>query len=51
MERFAADLHNELGANIHTIGLLSDAATDAQDSKEEWTMGFERQYHNSVIVI
>jgi len=33
--RFAADLHDELGANIHTIGLLSDLAKDAIDSPEE----------------
>lgn len=36
--RFAADLHDELGANLHTIGLLSDAATIAHDSEEEWQM-------------
>ncbi|MFC7338714.1 sensor histidine kinase [Haloferula chungangensis] len=33
-ERFAADLHDELGANIHTIGLLGDLARDA-NSREE----------------
>ena len=33
-ERFAADLHDELGANIHTIGLLGDLARDT-DSPEE----------------
>lgn len=37
-ERFAADLHDELGANIHTIGLLSDAASVAHDSPDEWSM-------------
>ena len=31
-ERFAADLHDELGANLHTIGLLSDLATQAQQT-------------------
>ena len=31
-ERLAADLHDELGANLHTIGLLSDLAADAGDS-------------------
>ncbi len=36
--RFAADLHDELGANLHTIALLSDAATAAHDSEEEWQM-------------
>ncbi|MCH6258618.1 hypothetical protein MLD52_18805 [Puniceicoccaceae bacterium K14] len=34
-ERFAADLHDELGANLHTIGLLSDLAIDSIDSREE----------------
>lgn len=33
-KRFAADLHDELGANIHTIGLLCDLARDA-DTREE----------------
>ncbi|MCM2370397.1 histidine kinase [Aporhodopirellula aestuarii] len=28
-ERFAADLHDEVGADLHTIGLLSDLARDA----------------------
>ena len=36
--RFAADLHDELGANLHTIALLSDAATVAHESAEEWQM-------------
>ena len=34
-ERFAADLHDELGANLHAIGLLGDLAKDAVDSREE----------------
>ncbi|MDF7806434.1 histidine kinase [Pontiellaceae bacterium B12219] len=34
-ERFAADLHDELGANLHTIGLLSDLAEETQDSPDE----------------
>lgn len=34
-EQFAADLHDELGANLHTIGLLSDLAKEAIDSREE----------------
>ena len=33
-ERFAADLHDELGANIHTIGLLGDLARDTQSPEE-----------------
>ena len=32
--RFAADLHDELGANIHTIGLLGDLARDATSREE-----------------
>lgn len=35
--RFAADLHDELGANLHTIGLLSDLAQESQPSSEEYT--------------
>jgi signal transduction histidine kinase len=31
-ERFAADLHDELGANIHTMGLLGDVALNAMHS-------------------
>ncbi|MFC1765316.1 ATP-binding protein, partial [Planctomycetota bacterium] len=34
-ERFAADLHDELGANLHTIGLLGDLAKEAVDSPDE----------------
>ena len=33
--RLAADLHDELGANLHTIGLLSDMATETIDDPEE----------------
>ena len=33
--RLAADLHDELGANIHTIGLLSDLAAETTDDPEE----------------
>jgi signal transduction histidine kinase len=40
--RFAADLHDELGANVHTIGLLSDAAKVAHDSPDEWQMLHQR---------
>ncbi|MFC5051370.1 hypothetical protein ACFPK9_12200 [Rubritalea spongiae] len=35
-ERLAADLHDELGADVHAIGLLSDAADTAHASPEEW---------------
>lgn len=34
-ERIAANLHDELGANLHAIGLLGDLAKDAVDSKED----------------
>ena len=34
-ERFAADLHDELGANLHTIGILGDLAREAVDSRED----------------
>ena len=34
-ERLAADLHDELGANLHTIGLLSDLATKATEEKRD----------------
>jgi signal transduction histidine kinase len=33
--RFAADLHDELGANLHTIGLLSDLADESRDDPGE----------------
>jgi len=34
-ERLAADLHDELGADLHTIGLLSDLAGETTNSSEE----------------
>ncbi len=34
-ERIAADLHDDLGANIHTIGLISDMAKKAAHSPDE----------------
>jgi signal transduction histidine kinase len=34
-ERIAADLHDELGANIHAIGLLSDLAQAAKTSPDK----------------
>jgi len=40
--RFAADLHDELGANLHTIGLLSDLAEQAMDEPEELSMLHQR---------
>jgi len=33
-ERFAADLHDELGANLHAIGLLSDLVDDARNNPD-----------------
>jgi len=41
-ERFAADLHDELGANVHTIGLLSDAAQDSHGDEADWKMLHKR---------
>ncbi len=41
-QRLAADLHDELGANVHTIGLLSDAAKCAGSAPEEWNMLHDR---------
>jgi signal transduction histidine kinase len=34
-ERFAADLHDELGANLHTIGLLSQLARKKMETSPE----------------
>ncbi|MDF7801257.1 histidine kinase [Pontiellaceae bacterium B1224] len=34
-ERFAADLHDELGADLHTIGLLSDLAGETGNDPKE----------------
>ncbi|MFC1766914.1 sensor histidine kinase, partial [Planctomycetota bacterium] len=34
-QRIAADLHDELGANLHAIGLLSDLTQNAQESPEK----------------
>ena len=34
-ERIAADLHDELGANLHAIGLLSDLVQSAKESPEK----------------
>ncbi|MHC4626980.1 MAG: histidine kinase [Planctomycetota bacterium] len=34
-EHIAADLHDELGANLHAIGLLSDLALNAKDTPEK----------------
>lgn len=36
-ERLAADLHDELGANLHTIGLLSDLAIDSREDEHEFS--------------
>lgn len=41
-ERLAADLHDELGANLHTIGLLSDLAASAGDSPTEMATLYRR---------
>jgi len=41
-ERLAADLHDELGANLHTIGLLSDLAEDAKELPSELSIWHQR---------
>lgn len=41
-ERFAADLHDELGANIHTMSLLGDVALSSLDSRERLEQVLER---------
>jgi signal transduction histidine kinase len=41
-ERLAADLHDELGANLHTIGLLSDMAEEARDHPDEQSVYHQR---------
>ncbi|MEI6892081.1 MAG: histidine kinase [Pontiella sp.] len=41
-QRIAADLHDELGANLHTIGLLSDLAEAAKEDPEELAMMHQR---------
>lgn len=33
-ERFAADLHDELGANLHTIGILTDLAENSKENPD-----------------
>jgi signal transduction histidine kinase len=37
-ERLAADLHDEIGANLHTIDMLSDLAEDAKADAGELSM-------------
>jgi signal transduction histidine kinase len=41
-QRIAADLHDELGANLHTIGLLSDLAENSKDDPDELGMLHQR---------
>lgn len=41
-QRFAADLHDELGANLHAIGVLSDLAIESVDSRDELIELLER---------
>jgi signal transduction histidine kinase len=41
-QRIAADLHDELGANLHTIGLLSDLAEDCKNDPGELTTFHQR---------
>ena len=41
-ERFAADLHDELGANLHTIGLLSDLSKELIHSPDKLSKLLDR---------
>lgn len=41
-ERIAADLHDELGANLHAIALLGDLAQAAKDNPEKTAKHLER---------
>jgi signal transduction histidine kinase len=41
-ERFAADLHDDLGASLHTIGLLGDIALASMQSPERLKTALER---------
>ena len=41
-ERFAADLHDELGANLHTIGLLGDVAQSSMDNPDRLKTALKR---------
>lgn len=41
-ERLAADLHDELGANIHSIGLLSDIARQSINTPNHWETSHRR---------
>ncbi len=41
-QRFAADLHDELGANLHAIGLLCDLAIESADNRDELIELLER---------
>ncbi|MGJ8642000.1 MAG: hypothetical protein ACSHX9_01220 [Luteolibacter sp.] len=41
-ERFAADLHDDLGASLHTIGLLGDVALASIDSPERLETALSR---------
>ncbi|MEN8661865.1 MAG: sensor histidine kinase [Lentimonas sp.] len=41
-ERFAADLHDDLGASLHTIGLLGDVALASTQSPERLNIALTR---------
>ncbi len=41
-ERFAADLHDELGANLHTIGLLGDVAQSSIENPDRLKTALQR---------
>ena len=48
-ERFAADLHDELGANLHAISLLSEVAIDSVESNapDEDTLSTMNEIHTT----
>jgi len=41
-ERLAADLHDEIGANLHTIAMLSDLADDTRGTPDEHSLFLRR---------
>lgn len=43
-EQFAADLHDELGANMHTMGILNDVALNAVNAPEQLQTALQRNH-------
>lgn len=46
-ERFAADMHDELGAKVHSIGILSDLAKEEKGSPAELDSILENIHHST----